>query len=76
MSKVVRKTIAFKDVQKLSNTTNEYKIQCKCGTKTVIYPFENRTKKVCRGCGKYVYLNEKEEFKDTLKKFMKQQEEK
>jgi len=46
-------------------TINTYK--CKCGHSVVIYPFEHKSKKICKWCGEYVYVNKKEEFKDRMR---------
>nr|DAE91238.1 MAG TPA: alpha-aminoadipate carrier protein [Caudoviricetes sp.] len=43
---------------------------CRCGHSVVIYPFEKRIKKLCSWCGEYVYINEREEFKDKLMKLL------
>jgi hypothetical protein len=32
----------------------------------IIFPFEHRNKKLCTHCGKYVYKDKKEEFKERL----------
>lgn len=52
--------------KKVINEREEYKIYCECGHGVVIYPFEHRNKKVCSYCGKYVYTNKQEEFKERL----------
>lgn len=46
-----------------------YVVRCTCPIKVsiVFYPFENRVKKICPACGNYVYINEKEKFKDKMK---------
>lgn len=76
MSKRIKNYKTEKEIQKLQDLAHDYQIQCKCGTKTVIYPYEKRDKKICRNCGHYVYANEKTKFEDTLKKYMKHQEDK
>ena len=48
----------------------KYKHMCRCGHSVVIYPFEKRIKKLCSWCGEYVYINEREEFKDKLMKLL------
>lgn len=48
----------------------KYSCGCKCGHSVVIYPFEKRTKKICTWCGEYVYINEREEFKDKLRNLL------
>ena len=53
---------------KLSAEVAKYKIKCPCGHTVVIFPMEHRNKKICSWCGHYVYLNEKEKFKDLLRR--------
>lgn len=53
---------------KLNEEANKYKYYCECGHPVVIYPMEHRTKKVCSWCGHYVYINEKEKFKDEIRR--------
>ena len=52
-----------------------FKYTCKCGTKTIIPNQED--KKICRGCGHWVYRDPKQEFKERLegelKKWKKKQ---
>lgn len=60
---------------KLENEASKFKHQCKCGTKTVIYPFEHRDFKICRGCGNRIYSDIKEqkryEFRNELNRRLK-----
>lgn len=44
----------------------KFRIYCDCGHSMVLFPFEHRNKKICSYCGKYVYKNEKEKFKEKL----------
>ena len=50
--------------QKIANEESKYKIQCSCGTKTVMIEAD-RT--ICRGCGHWIYRNKQIEFKYKLK---------
>ena len=52
---------------KLIDEKNKYRIKCKCGHVIYIYPFEKRNKKICSWCRNYVYLNDREEFKERVK---------
>lgn len=52
--------------KKIINEIEEFKIYCSCGHSMVIFPFEKKNKKVCSYCGKYVYTNKQEEFKERL----------
>lgn len=55
------------NIQKSDKEKDKFKIYCKCGHVVHIYPFEHINKKVCSWCGKYVYVNEKERFKEKMK---------
>lgn len=50
----------------LEGTKRKYKVLCLCSCRVSFYPFENKTKKKCRWCGRTVYINKQEEFKDKL----------
>lgn len=52
--------------EKISEERIKYRIYCSCGHSMIIFPFEHRNKKVCTHCGKYVYTNKQEEFKERL----------
>ena len=57
-----------KDDEKLIELRTKYRVYCKCGHSLAFYPFEHRSKKICSWCKKYVYINEKTEFKERLGK--------
>ena len=46
--------------------TSNYKYYCKCGHTVVIYPMENKVKKICSWCGNWVYIDKKVEFKEKF----------
>ena len=52
--------------KKIMKERNQFKVYCSCGHSMVIFPFEKKNKKVCRYCGKYVYISKQEEFKERL----------
>lgn len=52
--------------EKMAKERSKYKIYCECGHSIIIYPFEHKNKKLCSHCGKYVYKNKEEEFKERL----------
>lgn len=52
--------------KKILSEREKFKIYCSCGHSMVIFPFEKKNKKLCRYCGKYVYINKQEEFKERL----------
>lgn len=56
--------------KKILNEREEFKIYCSCGHSMIIFPFEHRNKKVCTYCGKYVYKDKNEEFKERLGAFL------
>ena len=51
------------DSERFNKTMQEaakYRVQCECGKASAIfYPFEHKTKKLCRACGNYIYSDEK-----------------
>ena len=62
-----RQTILNADeTQRLVSTKLAYRRYCNCGCSVYIFPFENRTRKLCKNCGKYIYISPEEEFKDKL----------
>lgn len=69
MKKDLKKSV--EDEEKLEDMRRKYRHECKCGWLTVIYPFEKTDKKICKNCGRYVYINKESEFKDKLKGAMK-----
>lgn len=59
---------AFNNEEKLADELNKYKVQCKCGTKTIMFKAD---KTICRGCGFWVYRTKEIEFKEKLKEILK-----
>lgn len=57
------KDTRYKELKKLEEERNKYKVTCKCGTKTIMVDAD---KTICRGCGNYIYRNKKIEFKEKL----------
>ena len=55
-----------RELKKRTDEISKYSYRCKCGHSVVIYPFERKVKKLCSWHGEYVYINEREEFKDRL----------
>lgn len=56
-------------VEDLANAMHKFKVQCPCGTKTIIPMYVD--KRICRNCGHWVYRNKKLEFKDRLTQELK-----
>lgn len=65
---------SVKDDTKLFNEYVKHVHKCSCGHSVKIYPMEHITRKICTYCGKYVYINKKEEFKDRLKERLRKNE--
>ena len=60
-----------KEYQKLSDEYEKIKIKCShCGRKLVIPVWVD--KQICSWCGNYVYRNKQMEFKDNIKKLLKE----
>lgn len=59
----------MKDEERNSKIYAKFKVQCKCGTKTIMPMYVDKL--ICRGCGNYVYRDKKQEFKDNLLKELK-----
>lgn len=51
----------------LESVLSNYKVKCKCGHTLVII---SKPKVVCSHCGKYVYKNKQEEFKDRMRRVL------
>lgn len=58
----------FKDDTKRFQALSEVTVKCKCGCSVTI---TNKYKKViCGWCGRMVYLDKKQEFKEKLRKMI------
>lgn len=55
-------------LNKLIDEQDKHKHYCNCGHYVYIYPFENKTKKLCTWCHNYVYKDKKEEFKEKIRR--------
>lgn len=60
----MKKEDRYKNIHKLEDELNKHKVQCTCGTKTVMIDAD-RT--ICRGCGHWIYKTKKIEFREKLK---------
>lgn len=59
------------EFQRLSNEYNKIKIKCKhCGHKVVVPVWVD--KQLCSWCGNYVFRNKQLEFKENVKRLMKE----
>ena len=54
----------YRETRKLEEELSKYKIQCKCGTKTVM---TDADRTICRGCGHWIYRTKQIEFKEKMK---------
>lgn len=55
-----------KELNVLLDTAN-FKKKCPyCTVNVSFYPFENKDKKICKNCGRYVFKDEQAEFKYRL----------
>lgn len=52
--------------EKILEERVKFRVYCSCGHSMIIFPFEHRNKKLCTHCGRYVYKDKKEEFKERL----------
>ena len=58
--------------EKIVNEKNKYRYMCNnCYHVIHIYPFEKISKKLCKYCGKYIFISKQEEFKYNIEKRMK-----
>ena len=65
----------LKEQQKLDAKLKIYKRWCKhCGHSIVFPPSAKRNKMICTHCGKYIYKNDTEEFKELIKKELKNEQ--
>ena len=54
----------FKDLEKYADELQNYIYKCKCGHSVLIR--RNKIKETCNWCGRSVYRNKKDEFKDRV----------
>lgn len=61
--------IDIKDIQKYEDAIADRKRYCKCGHSVTIL---EGNKKICSNCGFFVYLNPQDEFKEKVKKALRE----
>lgn len=61
--------MTIKEDTRYFNERAKHKVKCKCGHTVSIPSFMN--KKLCTYCGKYIYKEAKDEFKDILLRKLK-----
>ena len=55
----------YKDVEKYASIMSNHKVTCQCGHRVFMSKINDRV--LCDWCGRYVYLDEKTEFKYKIK---------
>lgn len=64
----------FKKQDKIEKAKRSMTIFCPhCGRRVHFYAFEKKGKQLCDWCGRYVFKNQKEEFKYRLNEEIKKQ---
>lgn len=56
----------FREDTRYLNELSKFKHKCSCGHSIII--FRPNVKKLCKWCGHYVYINEREKERDEFKK--------
>ena len=56
--------MTFKQLDKFMDKLQDYTYTCSCGHRIVIGG--GKSKEICYWCGRYVYKDKKEEFKERL----------
>ncbi len=51
---------------RMFNLQTQYTKKCRCGCSVVIYPWENVESKVCRWCGRLVYMSDEKQKKHNF----------
>ncbi len=59
---------AFYKEDKIAEEKEKFKVQCKCGTKTVM---SSADRTICRGCGHWIYRTKEIEFRERMKELIK-----
>lgn len=57
--------MSFNEFDKLEECRDRFKVQCKCGTKTILTNKTDRT--ICRGCHNWIFRTPELEFKYRIK---------
>lgn len=61
--------LTIREFERMQEEYDKVKYMCKCGHKVIIP--NHVDKQVCRWCGKYVFKNEKDEFKYRMRGLLK-----
>lgn len=65
------KKVVYNNEEKLLDALNKAKVKCKCGHVILMI---RKSYEICTWCGRKVYRNKKDEFKEMLKKQIKKVE--
>lgn len=68
----MKEHLNFKEMTKRNSELSKVTIKCDCGHSVTIINKHKRL--ICSWCGRYVYLDPKDEFKDKLERSMKKVE--
>ena len=64
------------DIEKMASYVSKHKRKCKhCGYPLFIIDNFKKNKILCHNCGRFVYKNDADEFKDKLKQQIRREEE-
>ena len=65
--------LSYKEIKKYSSVMEQYKVKCNCGHSVIVLPKHINKKgySICSHCGKKIYCEKKDEFKDKLLREMK-----
>ena len=61
---------SYKEDSKYFDELTKYRHKCKCGHSIIMTP--KTTKKLCKWCGHYVYINEREKERENFIKKLKE----
>ena len=68
-----RQKLTLKEESDLANKKREMKVRCpNCGYLVPFYAFDDKDKKICRYCKRYIFKNKNVEFKYRLKEKLKE----
>ena len=63
--------IKFDVTKKTEAERTKYKVYCKCGHSIIFTPTAKTNKTICSHCGHYIYKDEKDKFKELMKRELK-----
>lgn len=63
--------LSNKEIIKYVSNMEQYKVKCDCGHSILMTALNKKGYKICTHCGKKIYKEQRDEFKDRLLKEMK-----